>query len=95
MKLNAINRFEINKLMSDVVTTRITRRTHTLAKKIAKDQCINLTQVLDLAVKELRKELFYKEFNKSNQKLKDDKAAAQAEQEILEAEKLTKLGIKP
>ncbi|MEX0772047.1 MAG: hypothetical protein WEB89_05780 [Balneolales bacterium] len=80
--------------MSDVVTSRITRRTHTLAKKIAKDQGINLMQVLELAVKELRKELFYQEFNKTNQQLKDDREAAQAESERLETEKLKKLGIK-
>lgn len=81
-------------MMSDAVTTRITRRTHTLAKKIAKDQGINIMQVLELAVKELRKELFYKEFNKSNQQLKEDRIAVQAENERLEEEKLKKLGIK-
>ncbi|MEX0780480.1 MAG: hypothetical protein WD037_12120 [Balneolales bacterium] len=65
-----------------------------MAKKIAKDQGINIMQVLELAVKELRKELFYKEFNKSNQQLKEDRIAVQAENERLEEEKLKKLGIK-
>lgn len=80
--------------MSDAVTIRINRRTHALAKKIAKDEGINMMEVFDLAIKELRKELFYEEFNKSNQKLKDDREAAHVESERLLAEKRRKLGIR-
>ncbi|MEX0929527.1 MAG: hypothetical protein WD266_13590 [Balneolales bacterium] len=81
--------------MSEVITTRISRRTHTLAKKIARDQGLKLFEVFDLAVNEMRKDLFYEDFNKSNQRLKEVREAAKAEEEIIQDQKRRKsLGIK-
>ncbi|MEX0685964.1 MAG: hypothetical protein WD267_08505 [Balneolales bacterium] len=80
--------------MNEVVNTRITKKTHALAKKIAKDQGIKLIEVLELAVKEMRKELFYNEFNKSSQRLQDAQEKARIEEEQNLAEKLNRLGIK-
>ena len=79
--------------MNDVINTRITRKTHSLAKKIAKDQGLNLIEVLELAVKEMRKELFYEEFNRSSQRLHDARQSASAEEERLLVQKQERLGL--